>query len=579
MIPLNDTVSSESLRILYDSRYPEYKTPTGCLRPHESCHISVGVPNSCRLRKGALILEREDGLSLTVPLTAKKEQGAYQFWDASFSLFAEGLYFYTFRMETDQSTFTLYRWGAGDTNMEDGEPWQVSCLPADYHTPKAPAGCVMYQIFPDRFAKAGEPDLSSKLTPFWLHKSPDEPPVKGPNKEGNWNCDFYGGNLRGIEEKLPYLKSLGVELLYLNPIFLAASNHRYDTADYKKLDPMLGTEEDFISLCHTAKAQGIRILLDGVFSHVGADSRYFDAKHRFGGGAISAPDSPYRSWFTFKQYPDDYDCWWEVKSLPCVKEMEPTFLDYIIRDEDSVVAHWIRLGADGFRLDVADELPDEFIALLRKRVKELNPEALVIGEVWEDASHKCSYGKRRQYFTAGELDGVMNYPFREAILSLIMGKITPQAFADTVLTLVDHYPKDAIHTCMTFLSTHDTPRVRTVLQNALGDCANRAMKAAIALQYALPGMPCIYYGDEAGMEGGADPDNRQFFRSGMEAEAFTSHYRTMGELRKNSQALRRGEISFLTEASKLTVIRQYQTERICFTLLFDGTYDFSFQKT
>jgi len=335
---------------------------------------------------------------------------------------------------------------------------------------------------------------------------------------------------------------------------------------------MLGTEDDFVSLCAAAHKLDIRILLDGVFSHVGADSRYFDAKHRFGGGAVSDPASSYRSWFTFKQYPDDYDCWWEVKSLPCVNEMDPAFLDYILWDEDSVVAHWLRLGADGFRLDVADELPDAFIAHLRRRVKALKPHALVIGEVWEDASNKCSYGKRRTYFTAGELDGVMNYPFREAILGLVTGELSPQAFADGILTLVDHYPTDVLHASMTFLSTHDTPRVLTVLKETMGDKVLPALKAAVALQYFLPGMPSIYYGDETGMEGGADPDNRRFFTHGLYAEELTSHYRAMGALRGQSEALRRGTIAIETGDKTLTITRTLNQDRLSLTLTLDGEF-------
>lgn len=562
----------EALRILYDGRKSRYKEPTGCLVPHEACRVTVSVPITCGLIRGSLVIEREDGLSLTVPLAEGKKQGAYQDWHTSFSLFAEGLYFYTFRMTTAESTFTLYRLGEGDTNMEAGEPWQLSVIPADYTIPADFAGRVMYQIFPDRFAKAGSPDLTGKLTPYRLHADPVEPPVKGPDEDGNWCCDFYGGNLKGIEERLPYLKSLGVGVIYLNPIFLAASNHRYDTADYKKLDPMLGTEDDFVSLCATAHELDIRILLDGVFSHVGADSRYFDAKHRFGGGAVSDPASPYRSWFTFKQYPDEYDCWWDVKSLPCVNELDPAFLDYILWDKDSVVAHWLSLGADGFRLDVADELPDTFIALLRKRVKALKPHALVIGEVWEDASNKCSYGKRRSYFTAGELDGVMNYPFREAILGLVTGALSPGAFADGILTLVDHYPKDALHASMTFLSTHDTPRVLTVLKEVMGDKALPALKAAVALQYFLPGMPSIYYGDETGMEGGADPDNRRFFTHGEYAEDLTAHYQAMGALRGQSEALRRGTITIEAGDNTLSIIRTLNQDRRSLTLTLDGEF-------
>ena len=561
-------------RIRYDSRTAFYKTPFGCLRQDEPCRITLGVPKSCPIRTVTLILEAEGGQTLTVLAEFSGESDGYGYYTASFSLDVPGLYFYYFLLRKEDSSFRLFRLGDGDTNMEEGEKWQLTCLPKEYHPPHSLAGTVMYQIFPDRFAKNGEADLSEKLRPYHLHADRSEPPVKGPDEDGNWNCDFYGGNLRGIEERLPYLKELGVGLIYLNPIFYAASNHRYDTADYLRLDPMLGTEDDFVSLCRAAKEQGIKILLDGVFSHVGANSRYFDRDGLFGGGAVSDPSSPYRDWFDFRSFPDDYDCWWEVKNLPCVKEMTPSFLDLIIRGEDSVVAHWMRLGASGFRLDVADELPDEFIALLRTRVKELNPEGLVIGEVWEDASNKWSYGKRRRYFCGGELDGVMNYPFRTAILDLLCGKMTGKNFVSQILTLYENYPREALNCSMTFLGTHDTPRVLTELKETLGERAVSALKAASALLYFLPGMPCIYYGDEVGMEGGGDPENRAFYAEGEAADELLPHYRWLGRLRCEHEALRVGELSLTADGDTVTVTRSLGKETASLTLCLS---DLSFQ--
>lgn len=557
-------------RILFDSRSLTYKSPFGCLREDERCHVAIDVPQSCPVLAVRLVLTRDDGFSLTLPLTPADGGGeGYRRYTATFALYEAGLYFYAFRFEKSDSSFTLYRLGDGDTNMEEGELWQLTCLPKDYHPPHRFAGQVMYQIFPDRFAKSGVCNLTDKLTPYRLHADPREIPERGPDKEGYWNRDFYGGNLRGITERLPYFEGLGVGILYLNPIFYAASNHRYDTADYKRLDPMLGSEEDFVTLCREAKARGIAIILDGVFSHVGEDSRYFDRYGHFGHGALSDPASPYRDWFTFRRYPDEYECWWEVKSLPCVKELSPSFLDLIIRDEDSVVAHWMRLGASGFRLDVADELPDAFIALLRARVKELDPEALVLGEVWEDASNKISYGTRRRYFSGGELDGVMNYPFREAILDLVSHRITGDTFLSRVLTLYENYPREALLCSMSFLGTHDTPRVLTELKTRCGEEALAAMKAAVALQFFLPGIPSIYYGDELGMEGGEDPENRRFLYEGEAAGELLPHYRAFGALRQRHKALREGDLTLSFADGTLTVTRACEGDTV--TLRLHGT--------
>ncbi len=544
-------------RILFDSFDERFKSPFGCVRENERCAVGIEYPESCNVKKLCLRLEREDGFEMTVPLNAvpgAKKTG-YLRRECSFSLYEPGLYFYRFEFDTVGSRFSLYRLGDHDTNIEEGERWQLSCLPAGYAPPGSFFGRVVYQIFPDRFARLGECELKEKLAPFTLHSDTSEPPRRGPDENGLWSNDFYGGNFRGIESKLDYIASLGVGAIYLNPIFKAYSNHRYDTADYMKPDPMLGTEEDFASLCKSAAARGIKIILDGVFSHVGENSVYFDGHGVFGGGAASDPDSRYRRWFHFRNYPDDYDCWWNVRSLPCVDELNDGFLDLIIRSEDSVVAHWMRLGASGFRLDVADELPDEFIAMLRRRVKQLDPEGVVIGEVWEDASNKRSYGKLRRYFTGGELDGVMNYPFRKSTIDFVCGEITPEKFASSVNRIYENYPFESLLCCMTLLSTHDTPRVLSVLREKLGERALEAEKTAIALQYFLPGMPCIYYGDEAGMEGGSDPDNRRFFCDGEYAGELRAHYIALAALRREHEALRRGRMTLRAEGDTVVLTR------------------------
>lgn len=551
-------IENTPLRILFDSAKTEYKSPFGCIREDEDCNIGIKVPKSCPAVSVLLVIEKEGGQNMAVPLGSVCDEGEYRRFSGNFRL-PPGLYFYHFRIYKQDSSFDLFRFGDHDTNMEDGEKWQLTCLPEDYTVPSRFEGKIMYQIFPDRFAKSGECDLSGKLKPYTIHGDISELPIKGPDENGYWNTDFYGGNLKGIKEKLPYLKSFGVGVIYLNPIFMAFSNHRYDTADYMKIDPMLGTEEDFIDLCRAAKEQDILIILDGVFSHVGSNSRYFDGEGIFGGGAVSDPESQYRSWFDFKHYPDDYDCWWDIKTLPCVKELEGGFLDLIIRNEDSVVAHWLKLGASGFRLDVADELPDEFIAQFRKRVKEIDPDALVLGEVWEDASNKISYDIRRKYFSGGELDGVMNYPFRDAMINLLCRRIGAEEFVSIIERIYENYPFDALNSSMTFLSSHDTTRILTELGREILDTV-KALKAASAMQYFLPGMPSIYYGDEVGMTGGSDPFNRAFFLPTENAPELTDHYRMLGDLRISSQALTHGKLELACNGDEVRILRKFNEE-------------------
>ena len=348
------------MRILFDSKLSQFKTPFGTLLPGQGCRLRVDIPVSCRTVKAEVIFLQDDALTeaFRAPLAKAEANELYEAWSGEVSLPAAGLYFYYFFIATQNEAFRLYKQG-NDTNMEAGDLWQVSCVEDRFPAPEYAKGAVMYQIFPDRFYAAGRCDCTEKLQPYWVHEDKQDVPVYLPDENGKvWNNDFYGGNLAGIREKLAYLQGLGVELLYLNPIFFAFSTHRYDTCDYGRIDPMLGTEEDFRALCVEAHARGMKVILDGVFSHVGSRSRYFQ-------DAVSNPDSKYRSWFDFKHYPDTYTSWWGITDLPCIRKDNEDFLRYIIDDEDSIAVHWLRAGADGWRLDVVDELPDRFVLRLR----------------------------------------------------------------------------------------------------------------------------------------------------------------------------------------------------------------------
>ena len=570
------------MRILFDSKKEEYKTPFGCLKAGENCTLHIDIPASCRTINVRLCIFDETGFEMLMPFVLETEFEGYQRFKTDFSLFRTGLYFYCFRIETEESNFSLYKQG-NDTNIEDGALWQLTCYNADYEPPSGFFGRTMYQIFPDRFAKEGKCDLLEKLQPFSIHESTEERPVFTPDENGETlNNDFFGGNLKGIISRLPYLKKLGIGVIYLNPIFMAYSNHRYDTANYKKIDPMLGTEGDFVELCRQAHMLDIKIILDGVFSHTGSNSIYFDKNGVFGGGAFHNENSPYKSWYDFQEYPHKYTSWWGIDTLPCVNELDPAFMEYIITGEDSVVKHWIACGADGFRLDVVDEIPDEFVLCLKNELKKVKPDAILIGEVWEDASNKISYGKRRRYFADSELDSVMNYPFRDSIISLVSGKLTPSDFADSVMTITENYPDYVMNMVMNMLSTHDTPRLLTIL----GDVPERMSKAekaqfclegenlekavalekiAVAIQFTLPGMPCIYYGDEIGMEGFEDPLNRGFYAWENANRNLLEYYREIISLRNMSESLKIGKTRFVSAESDMVVFERY-TENETFTV-------------
>ena len=578
------------MRILFDSKKEIYKTPFGCIVPGQVCRLGIHIPTSVGAVKVFCALERENGERYAeYPLEFFREEGSYGLWQGSFSLEETGLFFYYFRITGSTGTFRLFKQG-DDTNMEAGDRWQLSCNPADHITPDWAKGAVIYQVFPDRFCKSGQCDLAGKLTPYTVHEHWDEEVCWQPDEKGQiHNNDFYGGNFRGITEKLDYIASLGATILYLNPISKSFSSHRYDTGDYKTPDPMLGTVEDFKVLCREAHSRGIRVILDGVYSHTGANSLYFDREGAFGGqGAFSDPNSPYRSWYTFHRYPDVYNSWWGFHTLPTVNKLDAAFLDYIIEAEDSVVAYWLSLGADGFRLDVADELPNEFMNRFKRRVRQLRPDALVIGEVWEDASNKIAYDIRRRYFTDATLDSVMNYPFRKAILGFVRGETGAQDFARTVMTLVENYPRQVLLCNMNLLGSHDTPRILTALVDSFDgsrealalrqltpgqrEIALERLRTATVLQYGLPGCPSIYYGDEAGMEGGKDPFNRRTYPWGREDRRLGQHYGLLGRLRTGHPALRLGDIRFLeAKEGRLAFSRSCPEETVKFYV--NRTYD------
>ena len=550
------------MRILFDSKQTQYKTPFGTLVPDQECTYHIHIPTSVQTTKVDCIFNNQDGShAFTISLDYKMKKGPYDIFQAKFSIPHPGLYFYFFYITTRTGGFRLFKQG-DQTNMEAGDLWQISCIPADFTVPEWARGATIYQVFPDRFYKSGKCDLTGKLEPYTVHADWYEEVDWKPTPEGLvLNNDFYGGNFKGITEKMDYIASLGTTILYLNPISKSFSSHRYDTGDYKHPDPMLGTEADFAAMCRAAHARGIKVILDGVYSHTGSDSLYFNKNGTFpGSGAYNSSHSPYSSWYTFHQWPDNYNSWWNFDTLPTVNKMDPKFLDYIIRDEDSVVAHWLKLGADGYRLDVADELPDDFIKMLRDRIRQIRPDALLIGEVWEDASNKCSYGGRRRYFTNGELDSVMNYPFRTAIINFMREWDSGRGLKETVMTICENYPAQVVQCNMNLLGTHDTPRILTALVDDFDGSrkeqaqrrlsrqkllvAQERLVMASFLQYTLPGCPSLYYGDEASMEGYKDPFNRRTYPWGREDRDLLNHFKRLGQLRKEQEILRLGDIQF-----------------------------------
>lgn len=467
------------------------------------------------------------------------------------------------------------------------EAFQLTAYRRGFETPEWFCGGIMYQVFPDRFG-IGENVSEGIEYHRALGQTPEKheslcEPVKWQAREGEKDYapdDFYGGTLKGIAKKLPYLKTLGISVLYLNPIFEARSNHRYDTASYEKVDPVLGSNQDYVNLCAEAEKLGLHIVNDGVFSHTGADSIYFNKYCSYVNlGACQGEASPYFSWYDFKEFPDKYRCWWGFKELPEVNELESSWQEYVVSGDDSIVKKWLRMGASGWRLDVADELPDEVLELIRKAVKGEKEDAVIIGEVWEDAVLKEEKGRRRRYALGGALDSVMNYPFREAVLNFVTGKSYSYALKDFLLHQKNNYPAPMYRALMNILDSHDVERLHTYLavrHDAVGMSreeqsqlcldresslrAERLQMLCAAIQYTVPGVPCLYYGDEECLDGYRDPFNRAPFEP--KCEKLHRYYAKLGAIRNQCSALRNGELRIETPAPNVILIIRENEEEI-----------------
>ena len=548
---------------MYNSRDLLYKKPFGAVPVGEMVSFRVLPPREIQDPRPVLELfpigMGEDPTAvLALEMNFRPLPDGRPAYVVSWTPGEAGVWQYRFRLRGSLGEFLLLRQPDGQAAVNQGGFWQLTVY-EPFSTPASLEGAVFYQIFPDRFRNSGAPKEGVPADRV-LHKDWNEAPVDRPDQNGKFLCnDYFGGDLQGIREKLPYLAGLGVEVLYLNPIFEAHSNHRYNTADYRRIDPLLGTEEDFRALCAEAEKLGIRVVLDGVFNHTGSDSVYFNKEKRYGEhtGACNDPNSPYREWFSWIHWPDQYESWWGFATLPNVNENCQGYREFIC-GEDGVLHKWMEAGASGFRLDVADELPDFFLEEIRRSVKAMGPDKLLLGEVWEDASNKHSYGHYRRYLLGRQLDSVMNYPWRTAILRFLkLGE--GQELLDAIMDLLENYPPPVVGVLMNCLSTHDVPRCITAL--AAPDMAGRnrdwqrehntltpdqyyfgrqMFLLASLIQYTLPGCPSLYYGDEAGLVGYADPFNRGTYPWGKEDQGLVEYFRLLGQMRKNSAVLRRG---------------------------------------
>lgn len=556
---------------IYDSWDLSYKSSFGALKRNQECTFTVKIPKDTIIDSPpVMVLFRTGFKERFLKMFRSSEDENCVYYSTVYSANFVGVHYYYFTLTIQGQRQFIKKADTHTGKIGDGGLFQLTVYDENYKTPSFLKGGIIYQIFPDRFCRSGKkheniPD-DRVLRDDW-----GGTPYYKPDANGHvWNNDYFGGDLEGIRSKLEYLNELGVTCIYLNPIFESHENHRYNTANYRCVDPMLGTNDDFKKLCEDAAKYGISIILDGVFSHTGADSIYFNKFNRYKNqGAYNSTDSPYYPWYTFYEYPNSYEAWWGIDTLPNVRENNSRYTEYICGDE-GVLDYWIEMGAAGYRLDVADELPDEFLDNLNKCVKKHGNDKVIIGEVWEDASNKESYGVKRRYLLGGQLDSVMNYPFRDAILEYVQGG-NPDTFRDRIMTIAENYPKPTLDVLMNFVSTHDIERAINRLggENCDGkskewqaeryltheeyEKGKNKLKCAMALMYFLPGVPSIYYGDEVGMQGYKDPFNRRCFPWGNEDTNMLEYVQQLGKVRKSSKIFSDGNIKFISADENILI--------------------------
>ncbi len=586
--------------LLHDSRSDLYRAPGGA--------VPAGTPVVLRLRAGAgdltaVEVRLYDAISQTqviVSMAVAARDGVggahgYDYWETTLrTTQVPALLYYRFIVHDGSTT----RYVEDDAALDGGAgtvladstdaSWELLTYDPPFETPDWTHGAVVYQIFPDRFAN-GDPSNDP---------SPSEQPGEGaqryrygdvygnpilakqwgelpegycrayqgaaaPCTEQPLGRDFFGGDLAGITEHLADLADLGVTAIYLNPIFAAPSNHRYDTSDYFTIDPDLGTQADFDTMVATAHGLGMKVILDGVFNHTSSDSPYFDRASRFAEvGACESVDSPYHEWYTFKAGPpakcydgQTYEDWFGFDTLPVLNEVPD--VDQLIYGQDGVVRHWLAAGIDGWRLDVANELSHGFLRAIRKAAKDESPDSVVIGELWDDAA---------PWLVGNEVDSSMNYRFRRAVIGLVNGDtndpdgaisgLAPSQFASTIESIAEDYPPQAFASMLNLVDSHDTARILWTLTPGADNPEAKEDPAALvkgkellqlvsAIQLTFPGMADIYYGDEVGLTGHDDPDDRRTYPWGSEDTALRDWYAALAKLRGAHEALKMGDLRFL----------------------------------
>ena len=504
--------------------------------------------------------------SYTFPLKHLKNESGKAIFETEIRLATRAIYHYYFEYKVNNKIKYIKKQNNYDNRIIKDEMYKMS---VNFNTPDWAKGKIMYHIFVDRFNKGNAEPLKS-MPRRTTYDNWDDEMILGPNQDGIWNADFYGGDLKGIEQKLDYIKSLGVDIIYLSPIVHSQSNHRYDAADYENVDPYAGCNEDLKNLCDKAHQKGMKVILDAVFNHTGNDSKYFNEYGTF--DTIGAYQCIYSTYAPFyrKHYHDGklyYDYWWGMPNLPVCNGNSSEWKQYIL-GKNGIIDKWFSLGIDGLRLDVADELTDEFIEGIRHAVKRNKEDGFILGEVWKNPMRM-----NRGYIESGcGMDSVMNYQLVDALIRYF--KYSDVYKLDYIIKDIQReYPTDTINTLMNFTSTHDISRAINIfstndfqqygewawnpIRNDLDWCKNFKLtpsqyqqgkeiyQAYIYTLAFMPGILSIFYGDEIGIEGIGNLANRKPYPWNKQDLDLLNYFKYIGNIRKQETFLQEAELNIL----------------------------------
>lgn len=553
----------DGMQVIHDSQSLEFRKPFGAVEVGQKVKLSIKVDRELVVAVQLILF---DGTKISKGM--KKEylnSGEFKYSVEIDTSGALGLLEYYFILIDGYDRLYYgnndeHLGGIGQIYNYNPVPYQVTVY-EKFYMPKWYKEGVIYQILIDRFCNGNEDNAINfpKENSFLYGRWDDNPMYIKDNMGRIARWDFYGGNIKGIVKKLDYIKSLGANIIQLSPVFKSSSCHKYDAGNYEFIDEMFGTNEEFKELCKTAEEKGIKVVLEAVFSYTSSDSKYFNKLGNYDEiGAYNSPNSKYHNWYKFIKYPYHYESWWGINERPNVNVMEKSYTDYIIENEDSVVKKWMDLGASGWRLNVIDELPDEFIELIRRRIQEIDNEAVLLGDIWDDASNKISYSKRRRYLQGNEVQAVTNYPLRESLINFTKGYIPAQRLKQKIMSLYENYPRESFYGNINIAGTNDTERILTVLDENI-----ELLRLLVVIQFTLPGVPLVYYGDEIGLKGGKEPDNRRSYPWGKENKNLIEFYREIARIRNSENGLKKGDINiYETDSDVFAFERNYENEKI-----------------